>query len=646
VDEFKMKKNECKKLNKSTFLIKSQTYVESNWKSILFVVLLSLVLSVMGILISSAFSPRVLLLYLTQPVLLLLNTLPLTLTMLCIFFLTSRMWFSYLISGSFYLILQMINYFKISLRHEPFVPADILLGNESTNVIKINELPIDAKIIIVMILFIIGAVTVFLTIKSKPMKWYLRIAGIMISVLLSIALYNTVYKSDKLYDKFNVEGTIYSSVDVVRSKGFLYSFLFKANSIKLTPPEGYLAQEAKNILDGYENKEDIEVSSKIGLNNKMPHVIAIMSEAFFDIDRIPGIEFYDNNDPLKNYNKILKDAYHGKIVTGVYGGGTASTECEFLTGISISIANWGADTYSAYIRKDTFSLARVFEEKGYKTTAIHPGYQWFYNRFNVYEYFGFDKRFFAVDITERNTKTLTGYVSDMDTYKFLLKDFKSHLEENSENPYFNFTVTIENHGPYPNEPIGYPEILKHNSSVDEEYYHLINNYVGGLKQNDEALGYLVEELEKLEEPVVLLYFGDHLPFLGSDFAGYEAMNYKVGTSYGVEEYLNTYETPYFIWSNNSAKALFKEQGKTLPLGEAPTISSNYLGTMLLDYLGFNHSAYFNYLNDVKAAMPVISRRFYKTGDGNYTENLSDDKKEILNKYRNMQYYMLFDNKVN
>lgn len=639
-----MENNNFKRLYQNTFLHIPKVYIKSNFKNIVFIIGLSICLSVMGALISSAFSLKVLLLYLTQPVLFLLNLLPVTFVMLCVFFLTSRIWISYFVSGGFYLIVQLVNYFKICLRHEPFVPADILLGNESTNVIKISELPINISLVIVLLLFFIGGIILFLIMKSKPTKWLYKIIGIVLSVSFSIVLYNTFYKNEILYDKFKVEGTIYSSVDIVRSRGFIYSFLIKTNSLKLKAPEGYLVEEIQKVLDTYENKEEIEVSSNIDSNKKMPHVIAIMSEAFFDIDRIPGVEFYDSNNPLKNYNKIIKEAYHGKIVTNVYGGGTACTECAFLTGTCLSIANWTADTYSAYIRKDTFSLAGLFENKGYKTTALHPGYQWFYNRFNVYDYFGFDKRFFAVDVTERNTKTLTGYVSDMDTYKFLLKDFKSHLEDNLAKPYFNFTVTIENHGPYLNEPIGYPEILKHNGSVDEEYYHLINNYVGGVKHNDEALGYLVEQLEKSQEPIVLIYFGDHLPFLGSDFAGYKAMNYSVGTSGGIDEYLNTYETPYFIWSNARAKDLFEQQGKVLPVGEAPKISSNYLSTMLLEYMDIKDSAYFNYLKDMKTVLPVITGRVYKTGNGNFTEKLSENEIELLNKYRNVQYYMLFEKK--
>ncbi len=620
-------------------------YVKSDIKNILIVIGLSLCLSVIGALISSAFSLDVLMLYLTQPVLFLLNMLPLTLVMLCIYFLTSRIWISYIVTGSFYFVVQVVNYFKISLRQEPFVPADILLGNESTNVVKINELPINGGLIFLLVLFLIVGLGLFLFLKSKPVGWLYKVIGVTLSVMLSVVLYNTCYKNEKIYDNFKVHGTIYSSVDIVRSRGFIYSFLIKSNSLKLTSPEEYSVEEAEKVIGNYETEEAVQVSSNVNADKEEPHVIAIMSEAFFDIDRIPGIKFDELNNPLKNFNRICEESYHGKIVTSVFGGGTSCTEFAFLTGTSLSLANWTADTYSAYIRKDTFSLTRLLESKGYKTTALHPGYPWFYNRFNVYEYFGFDNRFFADNVTERSTKSLTGYVSDMDTYKFLLSDFKNHLEKNPDSPYFNFTVTIENHGPYANEPIGYPEILKHNSSINEEYYQLVNNYVGGLRQNDEALGYLVEQLEKSGEPVVLVYFGDHLPFLGNDFAGYKAMNYNVGTSGSIEEYLNTYETPYFIWSNKSAKDLLRQQGKDVPVGEAPLISSNYLNTELLNYIGMKDCGYFDYLNEKKSSLPVITNRFYKTCDGKFTENLSDKDKKTVSEYRNLQYYMLFDKKV-
>lgn len=644
-----MKKNKFKRsavLSENTMFGRSKIYIDSDIMNILLIACFSLCLSVVGTLISSDFNFAVLFLYLKQPLLILLNTLPLTIVMLCIYFLTSRAWISYLVSGVCYFVFQIVNFFKISLRYEPFLPSDILLGGESTNVIKISELPIGIKLIFLMILFLAGGLILFFKMKSKPMKWYNRVIGVLLSVLISVVLYNTCYNSKTLYNSFEVHGTIYSLVDTVRSRGFIYSFLFNTNSLKLTPPEGYSIEEAKKVLGNFETDNAIQVSSEANTNNRMPHVIAIMSEAFFDIDRIPGVKFDESNNPLKNFHRISNESYHGKIVTNVFGGGTSTTECAFLTGTSLSIANWTADTYSAYIRKDTFSLARLFESKGYKTTALHPGFPWFYNRVNVYEHLGFDNRYFKDSMTEQNTKSLTGYVSDMDTYKFLLNDFQNHLDKNQGTPYFNFTVTIENHGPYPNEQIGYPEILEHDVSVNEEYYQLINNYIGGLKRNDEALGYLVEQLQESKEPVVLLYFGDHLPLLGTDFAGYKAMNYNLGNSGSIEEYLNTYETPYFIWSNKPAKELLEQQRKDVPVGEAQVISSNYLNTELLNYIGIKDSGYFDYLNNVKASIPVITNRFYKTGNGEFTENLQDKDRRIISEYSNLQYYMLFNNKIN
>lgn len=629
----------------STLFHGSKINLKSNIQNILVVVGLSLFLSVIGALISSNFSLSVLMLYLKQPSLFLLNALPLTLLMLFINFLTTRIWISYLVSGGFYLLVQMVNYFKVGLRLEPFVPADIVLGGESTNVISISDLPINMGLIFMVFLFLVVGLGVFILIKSKSTGWLFRTVGVLFSLLLSVVLFNTCYKSTKMYDSFKVHGTIYSSVDIVRSKGFIYSFLVKANSLKLSPPEGYLAEKAGRVIGTSESKDELQVSNDVAENIEMPHVIAIMSEAFFDIDRIAGVEFDESNNPLKNFNRICDEAYHGRIVNNVYGGGTATTEFQFLTGVSTSIANWSGDAYSLYIRKNTFSLNSVFESKGYKTMAFHPGHPWFYNRFNVYEYFGFDKRFFADDVSEKTLNTHTGYIADIDAYKFLLNDFERHLDENPNNPYFNFTVTIQNHGPYANEPIGYSKILKHNSSVNEQYYHLVNNYVGGLQQNDEALGYLVDQLEKSEEPVVVAYFGDHLPFLGSEFEGFKALNYSIGLSGSVEEYLNTYETPYFIWSNETARKLFRQQGRELPMGEAPLISTNYLGSELLNYLGINDSVYFNYLNEVKQSLPVITGRVYKTSDGKFTENLSEKEKEIISQYRDSQYYMLFENEI-
>lgn len=609
-------------------------YISRNHFNILTIVALSFALSIIGLQISSVFSLAIVWRYIKSPVLLIMNTLPITLFMLCVFFITSRLWASFFFGGAPFLIFYFINRFKIRLRHEPFVPADIYLGNESTKVINFSQLPFNASLYALIALFVLFSLFLFLYIKSKPMRLLPRSCGILLTIFLSVLLYNTIYSSTTFYNKFKIYGSQYSQVDVVNSRGFIYSFLVKTHTFDLPVPEGYFPSSCENILSQYHVKTEDNV--------KKPHIIAIMSEAFWDIDKVEQIEFNDGYHPLENFNQIISDSYYGKIVTNIFGGGTSDTEFSFLTGHTKTTLNDMANPYINFIRKNTYALPWILETKGYKTTGFHPGFPWFYNRYNVYDYLGFQNVFFIddMDIDIENTY----YVLDMDTYDFLLNDFNTHLNNYPNSPYFNFTVTIENHGPYANFDVGNHEIIK-KECVDDEYYYLVNNYANGLMSCDKALGYLVEQLEQINEPVVLLYFSDHLPLLGENFSGYNAINYPIGTSYDLEAYLNTYETPYFIWSNSSAKDLLSGQGKSPFVGEAPYISTHYLALELFDYIGSEDTEYFRYLRKIREEFPVMTSRFYKTKDGIFTEELKQNQIEKINEYKLLQYYMLFDKSI-
>lgn len=609
-------------------------YISRNHLNILAIVALSIGLSIVGLQISSVFSLVIVWRFIKSPILFIMNTLPITLFMLFVFFITSRLWASFFFGGTPFLIFHFINRFKIRLRHEPFVPADIYLGNESTKVINLSQLPFNASLYTLIALFVLFSLFLFFRIKSRPMKLLSRGLGVILTVLLSVFLYNTVYSNTSFYNKFKIYGSQYSQVDVVNSRGFIYSFLIKTHTFDLPVPEEYSIPDCENILSKYNVKTEENI--------KFPHIIAIMSEAFWDIDKVEQIEFNSGYHPLENFNKIANDSYYGKIVTNIFAGGTADTEFSFLTGHTKTILNDMANPYINFIRKNTYALPWILESKGYKTTGFHPGFPWFYNRYNVYDYLGFQNVFFIDDMDIDREKVY--YVSDMDAFNFLLEDFNNHLNYYPDNPYFNFTVTIENHGPYPNYDMENIEIIK-KESIDSEYYHLVNNYTNGLMNCDKALGYLVQQLEQMDEPIVLLYFSDHLPLLGENFSGYQAINYDIGTSGDLEAYLNTYETPYFIWSNNSAKDLLGEQGKTPLVGEAPYISTHYLVLELFDYIGLEDTEYFQYLREIREEFPVITSRFYKLQNDTFTEELNQNQTEKINEYKLLQYYMLFDKKI-
>jgi phosphoglycerol transferase MdoB-like AlkP superfamily enzyme len=603
--------------------------------NILVVLLLSLFLSLLGMVLSDVADLTNVFRYARAPLLFALNFIPPALLMLALYHLTSRHWAAFGLGGGLYLVLHIINRFKIQLREEPLTLIDLFLGKEAANVVRFSGLPFSPVIIVSLLSWLIITILLFVFFKSRKLRWPVRIAGVIFSTALFVFSFMRIYGNTTLYNSFEVTGSIYSLVDQYRSRGFAYSFLYRAKTFKSIKPENYSKEEARQILASYGNPP-YRVRE-----GKTPHIIAVMGEAFYDVDRIPGIQFNEGFDPLENFNRITAQSYSGRILTEVFGGGTANTEFSFLTGHSVAVMPEMTSPYSYYLRRDTFSLARVLKRAGYASLAFHPGESWFYNRVNVYEYFGFDEIYFKKDMDLDKVEFNHGYVSDLDTAEFALDRFREHLAREPGKPFFEFIVNIDNHGPYSKQDLGYPEILKKDKSMDEATYNILNNYLNGLMRCDKALGYFVDSLRELDEPVVFVYFSDHLPSLGEGDRGYKALGFEISLNSGLEAYLNHYEVPYFIWCNEAAKKLLGENEITPPVGQAPQISVNYLATELLEYIGLDGGEYFNFLSVQKKDWPVITGHFHKEG-GEFTEELTNEYAQFMDMYKKLQYHMIMD----
>jgi phosphoglycerol transferase MdoB-like AlkP superfamily enzyme len=609
--------------------------IKNYYINLLVVVGLSFGLSVLGIMLSDVADMQNILSYVYSPLLFLFNMLPLTLLMLLIYHISSRHWAAFGFGGGVYIIAHIVNRFMMELREEPFTPADILLGTEAAAVVRISELPFDRLTIASLVFWIVFSVLLFIFVRSDRLKWHVRIAGAVAVIALFALAYVGIYKKSKLYDSFEVRGSIYSRVNLFRSRGFMYSFMVRTGAYRSIKPEDYDKDLAVQELSKY-SEPGWPVSG-----GKKPHIIAVMGEAFYDIDRIPGIEFNEGYDPLLNFNRIREKAYHGRIVTSVFGGGTANTEFSFLTGHSMPVMPELTSPYSYYIRHDTFSLTRMLEKQGYATMAFHPGESWFYNRVNVYKFFGFDSIYFKKDMDLENAEINFGYVSDPDTAEFTIEKFREQLAREPDRPFFQFVVNIDNHGPYSKNDMGYPQILKKNEKMDESTYNMLNNYLYGLMRCDKAIGWLADTIMEMEEPVVFLYFSDHLPYLGEDDIGYKVLGFDINAHGSYEEYLNKYETPYFILINDSAEKLLQENGMQIKRGQGPQISVNYLAVELLEAASLDGGSYFSYLSELRDEIPVISYRFIKERD-RFTDKPSQRTKDLLRTYSMIQYYMFMD----
>ena len=122
----------------------------------------------------------------------------------------------------------------------------------------------------------------------------------------------------------------------------------------------------------------------------------------------------------------------------------------------------------------------------------------------------------------------------------------------SESPVFLWAVTMENHTPFYAEK--YPSYdFPFESELPDEAVGVLNSVTQGAANCSEALGQLVDYLSGREEPVILVFFGDHRP--GTPLESGGTVYSELGicpenvADWELEDYAELYSTDYVIWSN-------------------------------------------------------------------------------------------------
>lgn len=563
-----------------------------------------------------------------------LNYLPVLLLTLTLFFMTSNLVSSFSLSGLIVLFMSFVNRNKILLRNDPFLPWDISLGFEVAGIAKSFGAKMIAVVLIAIIIYILLSVLAYLIIKNEKLKIKFRIIGTFVCILIIFLCNKPLYKNQSLNADLFVIGNVYNQVNTFNSKGFLYSFLYALNTNKISKPDNYKPDAVEEKIDSFEEPDLSYLKEK-----KKPHLFIIMGEAFSEMSLNPNFNFEGYTDPLENYKIIKENAIHGQILVPNLGGGTADTEFDVLTGLTTRHLR-GAPFSYRLIKDDFEALPSVLKKIGYYSEAMHPGYEWFYNRQNVFKHFGFDAAYFIEEFNpDEQNKGM--YINETATIDKLIQLFENHLENNENTPYLNFTVTIQNHGPYKDKYLVDPNFSTP-LDISSDDINAISNYFEGVKDADRELMRLVNYMEESDEPIVLLYFGDHLPAFSQDvYNAYYENIYEEGTK---ESFQRLYRTPFIIYENKASKAIssIEENYKSAQMPEDMIISTNYLGGYFMELLGYDElSPFFSYENSLRGKYPVILEQKSFTANGNDTLDMTEEEKQDLILFRDWEFYKIF-----
>ena len=584
-----------------------------------------------------------------QPLLIVLNALPVGLLLLAFAFLLRNVFWGAALTNLIVCVLSIANRIKIEVRDEPVFPRDLALLKEVGSAVGTYEIHYPVGAILLVIFTTAALVALGLFVGGKPFPaarlrgWLGRLLGCAASLAVLAGLIVTVYASNDLYNSFRVSNAYYIP-SVFNELGFPYCFCHQFTTYPVDRPEGFDRAEA----------ESWEAGGETGLGKEV-NVIMVMNEAFSDISDAPAFAYDESNDPLPNLHALEADphAISGHVIVPGFAGGTANTEFDVLTGIQTNALSETTTSSFRVVNRNLSSLFRVFDAAGYATSFFHPGDDWFYNRENVYRWMGAEKTVFVDQMEDVEYKGR--WVTDDYMAGLIEEEFESAMADGT--PLFHYTTTIQNHMSYTADKYGegydFPDVPL-TVSVSEEVETLLKVYLEGARDADAMLGRLRDYFAARQEPVVLVYFGDHLPYLGDSQLGYRELGMTEDPAWNQ---LNSYATPYVIWANDAAAEVLDWENTAAALGlpESGQISAAFLGSTVLELTGrTGESPWFDFLNTLRRMAPVVQKDAYLLSDGTLTTQGDLDAdgsaeaaalRDTVDQWRKWSYYHLRDQDI-
>ena len=531
-----------------------------------------------------------------------------------------------------------LNYYLLKFRGQPFLATDIFALRTAMSVAGQYTFEVAEELaftfLILYFLFTcmwaLGKMEIF---QKRAGKKRILIKGCG-AIGAAAALFFWISSYD-FPDTYNIWIDFWAQVNTYQTTGFAPAFISFWQRMKISKPDGYTEQSAEEILDEYGAAEAPAETEKKD-TGEQPMIITIMNESFSDLSVLGPLACTE--DDLSFFHSLKDDPHiieYGWDYVSTRGGGTSTTEFEYLTGDSMTYTN-GINPYSSFDFTNVPSMVSILKEQGYHTIAMHPENPENWRRSVVYPKLGFDE-FLSISAFENSERTVWNRVSDLGDYQKLIEVYEAQTE-----PTFIFNVTMQNHGGYDGIGELKPEEIV---DVDEEYsgYSDLQMYESLIAKADQALSYLISYFEQVDRPVLICFFGDHQPALNGDFenALREAGREDTDTDLTMTEKM--YTVPYFIWSNYEIPEDYSMKNSR---GE-DVVSTNYLGTLVRKYAGLKLSAYDRYRMNQREQIPVFNFAGYMIADGDWHDLWAENSyKEWIERYRTVQYYALFDKKRN
>lgn len=492
-------------------------------------------------------------------------------------------WIAVLIESFVYLALSTTERFKYNTNGNHLIISDMKLFRSVKSLTSFAYIKITWDLVLC---YLIAIAVIFLFYYFNPkVKWkpIPRASTGAVFVLIAFGFvmcrpfYRTAYAAFGIDDTYTVrQSKINEKFDKNGFIGFLLQTLSESYEYRLKEPENYSKEHVQDI------QKDIPHIAAGDFNGGVkPNVIVIMSESYADFRVFDELKDRINDEAYKKFDEFCEEGESRRIITPTFASWTVRAEFELLFGLPVKALNDPNMPQREYNKEHELpALAQYYNEWGYNTAYVHPFQASFYGRKTTYPLFGFKELLFHDDDPEGESNFTVDvehygkYVDDATIFNQLLE-----LLNNSDEPMYIHTTTMQNHQPY---NLG--------EDPDDEF----GNYLQWIQHSNEAMETFLKQLEDIDEPTLVFFVGDHFPSLRNETSVYNDIDFS-----GERENL-LYEQTCFFWSNYDADLSKVPEGK---------FSFFYVPYVLLDIIDAPHDAFIEKMMNFMKELPIYSTAY-------------------------------------
>ena len=416
-----------------------------------------------------------------------------------IVYLFRRRCFLRVLLAMFWLLLGIVNGVILANRVTPFTGPDLALLTDGMALLE-KYLPAWGVTVALIVLGFFALILLILLIKGPRYKGKLKYRYNLPLVLAGVAAFGGI--TQLALEKRVLSNYFGNIAFAYEDYGYPYCLATTIFNTGISCPRDYSEKEIARIE---ETESDLPETD----TEDLPNIVFVQLESFFDPELVNYLDISD--DPIPNFRKLMEEYTSGYYKVPSVGAGTANTEFESITGMSMHYFGPGEYPYKSILKETTCESAPyVLKELGYSTHAIHNNEANFYSRKSIFPNLGFDTFTSAEYMPEEDDKNSLGWTRD----RVLTDEIIKCLDSTEDQTDYVYTISVQGHGAYPEEPILEDPEITVTGAATEEKNNQWEYYVNEIHEMDEFIGELVAALEDYPEDVVLVMYGDHLPTMG------------------------------------------------------------------------------------------------------------------------------------